>query len=410
MTKQMQIVTAIVAFAVAAIFIFDPVGELGFRNFAFAICTLIGFPLLFRENIDFFSALFVIIFIILMPIWGFILYLINSSPPLYDTSYISFSLLMGFAGLFVRDKDQFIAKSTVLSSSFIVSALIIYIFINVYIGNINSLSFFTQNSIAVISQRDYGQLLLPYIFVISSPLLILGCCKIIFDRNSSKTFAFLSFSLFIFCLFISGTRAHQFIAVILMVMFIFSRFRKNIGLLITVPLIGGLIYEFLPTLRSMFDGTDVNNLYKIVMFDVYFDIFNDFGTVIFGQGFNASTWSYDLQKIVSLEIGATKTELTYLEILRVFGFPFGAVILVALFLFILGRPERRAELAWLRVGIIIQLLNASLNAYLFSFNGAFGLAILLGLSWQKPSAYVVFRSSKRTPYGSEVTQLSSSRN
>lgn len=382
-SQIMKVVSCGAALLVATIFIFDPVGFFGLRTIGFFICGFVGFPLLIMRSIAIQSLLFFVVVVMVVPIWGLLLFSIFSPAPLIDTSYIAFCILLGYAGFFSRDRDFRLARTVVFFTSTLIASLVFYCsFVLVTTGVNSSLYFFTTSSIAVLGFRAYGQFVLPYVFVISAPLLILGCAMMALDNSVKLRTAVIFFGLFLVALLLSGTRSHQAISFLLLFVFLFSRFGKVIGIsfLIIIP---ALILWYASTLIfEMLSLSEVNNQHKFSMLSTYAELYNSLATMLFGQGFNAVTWSSQLRQIVSLEIGATKTELTYLEIFRVFGFPVGILLLGALF-FLLRHGERQAGGPdWLRFGIGLQLLNASINPYLFSFNGAFGLAILLGVLWQ----------------------------
>lgn len=380
----MNLFACCAALLVATIFVFDPVGFFGLRPIAFVFCVFFGFPLLIMRSIAIRSLFFLFIFVVLVPIWGLLLFSLFSSGPLKDTSYIAFSALLGYAGFFARDRHFRLARAVTFLSSTLIASLIFYCnSIMIATGSNDTLSFFTTSSIAVLGFRDYGPITLPYVFVISSPLLILGCAMMAFDKSVKRPTAVVFFGLFFVALFLSGTRSHQAISCILLLLFFFSRYGKAIGTVASVAVIVVMLGYAMTLIFEMLSLNESNNHQKLSMFSSYAEIFNNPATLVFGQGFNASTWSSELRQIVSLEIGATKTELTYVEIFRVFGFPISFLILGALFFLLSDSEKQGGGPDWLRIGIGLQLLNASINAYLFSFNGAFGLGMLLGLLWQR---------------------------
>jgi uncharacterized membrane protein len=74
--------------------------------------------------------------------------------------------------------------------------------------------------------------------------------------------------------------------------------------------------------------------------------------------------------------GASKTELTYIEILRVFGVVAGAGLLLTLSYFCFSRATRGSPYPWLAPASVIYLFVSFLNPYLFSSNGM----LLLGFA------------------------------
>jgi hypothetical protein len=126
--------------------------------------------------------------------------------------------------------------------------------------------------------------------------------------------------------------------------------------------------------REMLSTSEGSNSVKIEYLRSYAEIFTDPITVIFGQGFNAQTWSNPLARMITQ--GATKTELTYIEIYRVFGALFGSLVIGALGFMCLSNTARRASTGWIAPAALLYLFVSALNPYLFSSNGM----LLLGLA------------------------------
>ena len=67
--------------------------------------------------------------------------------------------------------------------------------------------------------------------------------------------------------------------------------------------------------------------------------------------------------------GASRTELTYFELIRVFGIPFG-VFIISYLLYIASRMDNDTKIA-----TIIILFQSFLNPYLFSSNGMLAIGL-----------------------------------
>jgi hypothetical protein len=129
--------------------------------------------------------------------------------------------------------------------------------------------------------------------------------------------------------------------------------------------------------QSFVSTTEDSNSYKLGMLDIYSKmIFNNDFTWLLGQGFESFKWSFDLRSIIEYSEGATKAELTYMEILRVFGLPVGG-----LFLLLTGYQwfvfNRIAVFHKLGFGAL--LFDSMLNPHLFTTYGAIYLAILFSV-------------------------------
>ena len=105
----------------------------------------------------------------------------------------------------------------------------------------------------------------------------------------------------------------------------------------------------------------------------YMSIFDSPKNIIFGQGFNAQTWSGEFISMLE-SVEATRTEFTYLEILRVYGTPLSFLIIGFLMLTSINIYKRNQTLG---IVLILLLVNAAFNPYLFSTNGILPLALLV---------------------------------
>jgi hypothetical protein len=127
----------------------------------------------------------------------------------------------------------------------------------------------------------------------------------------------------------------------------------------------------------MLSLSDVSTSIKLSYLNGYLDLFNDVPTLFFGQGFNAHEWSFEFSEMLSG--GASKTELTYLELIRVFGL-FGAIyFFFELLRFFLRSEKVLPEYRWVFPGIALYLFLSTLNPYVFSSNGMLVLGLAAGI-------------------------------
>jgi len=121
-----------------------------------------------------------------------------------------------------------------------------------------------------------------------------------------------------------------------------------------------------------------NSAAKLSYLSGYAEIFGNSIYFLFGQGWNANAWSSDFIKMLDI-VGnpGVKTELTYLELMRVYGAPMGAIITILLFsLPFIGNGLK--EYQWLRPALFMYLILTATNPYIFSSNGVIAFGVYLG--------------------------------
>ena len=229
--------------------------------------------------------------------------------------------------------------------------------------------------------REYGSVKLPYLYYYTSPMLVLAVCywgyRAIGARKRSAEFALLCVTLVAF--FLSGTRADMLLAIILAAFFLWqiSRpvFAVVVPLMTLVALLGRQTLGAIVTAHPGSPGaassaTAQSNATKLDYLHTYAHLFSDPLGLVFGYGTGSCVRSDALGQCLPV------TELTYLDIIRLFGL-LGAVVYVALFLYPLWRHLRRSH--YLFAGWLGYLALAGANPYIFSTNGMTVLAaVLLG--------------------------------
>jgi hypothetical protein len=239
---------------------------------------------------------------------------------------------------------------------------------------------------AFIGERVYGGLNFPYIYFITSLALVFLVAHDawrFFENKTIKEFVFLIIS--ISALFLSGTRAAMVASIMTPVMVIFWQKIGKISVPLTLflfillfALISVIGDSFVSDMVSLNDGS---NNKKIAYIGHYLNIYSDPLTLLFGQGFNAHVWSDSVNLIISE--GASKTELTYLELVRVFGLPVALFLMFSLFYLPFSSQIVHPSLLWVKPAIFIYLLVSFLNPYLFSMNGMLLLGVTLAVCFAK---------------------------
>jgi len=372
--------------------VFDPIGSFFKLRYialigAVSCLVLSGLYLqLFNRNTLLKGSLIVYISLI-MPIYGFFMYMIQGgySSEFIDTSYAAAGILLSLSLIY---KNEFLCKVGISAMVFSLRLLVItviLIYANTTIStNDQWISFFTERNTALISTREYVGVTLPYIYFLSSPMLIYLIAydlNKLFDAFSLKYVLMSGMSIFAFAL--SGTRAHMILAVAYVPLFYILAVSKHKLLLSTTCLflitmtINVLDIEMI---NSFFTTEETSNAIKIGMLTNYADIFNDPLTFIFGQGYNAHEWSAPLREMIALEENASKTELTYLELIRVYGLLISIPFFALLIILVYRLAQLHGELKWLLPSLMIYLLNCSINPYLFATNGMIPLGLIVSIT------------------------------
>ncbi len=392
MVKQLKISTFTIAiYLVWIAAVFDPIGNLFMlRYIALAgamVCVVLSeFYLKLLGRPPSLKVVTILYISFLMPAYGFEMYAIRGgyTSKLIDTSYAAAGLLLLTSLLYDNEHLCRVGiRAMVLSLR-----LLVFVVVSVYAATTFGLgdewiSFFTERSTALVSTREFADITLPYIYFLASPMLIY---LIAYDLNklantlSIKSVLMCAFSIFAFAL--SGTRAHIILALAyppLFYIFAYSRHKVILTFLFALLVMWFVgLFDFKIT-SAFFAANETDNAMKLHMLANYSEMFNDPLTFIFGQGYNAHAWSPLLREMIATEVNASKTELTYIEIVRVYGL----LISIPFFLLlcILGYRVSKTsdEYRWLYPAFAIYLLNSSFNPYLFSTNGMLPLALIAAI-------------------------------
>jgi hypothetical protein len=372
--------------------VIDPVGSfLGFRYIAIILAVAIVVMKLISERPSLGASdsrmVLILIFSILLPIQGLVVYAIRSNPGEFlDTSYLLSGVLITFSLAYSSKADCLSSIKFFIISLRILTVLILISFYAYLYNQPEILQFFIDNKQALFGQRDYSGLTLPYLNFVAAPTLIYLACydlKSIIENINIKNILLLSLTMF--CMFVSGTRA----LILLMVLFIpayyiinkgNSGFQKSLLFLISLLLVAVMPVDVREVIFNLFSPNDASNAQKIGYLARYSEIFTDWTTIFIGQGFNAHTWSLELASMVTFfEFDAAKTELTYIEIYRVYGFITGTIVILGLAKLVKDTSALHDDVRWIRPALILYLMSAILNPYLFSANGILPIALVSSL-------------------------------
>ena len=375
--------------------IIDPQNSLGLRYPLLAVFLPIYIYNIFTTFSCFEKKYFIIILSYLLPIWGLIMYLFRGDLnfKLSDTSYISFAILFSIVHILSKHKLIIYFKKASIITGLFFSFLIIFNAYELIIIKSNVLTnFVIENEIARVSFRDYGGFEVPYVYYYSSTLLILPLSILIESK-----FSWVSLILILIistAFFLSGTRSHNILSFLFLILFFKKSVSKKIFYVFLAIVCFSIAFSYssdiLNLLESVFSTKEESNNFKLSMLSKYITMFSDPITIFFGQGFQAVDWNNELRSIVTEK--ATKTEWTYLELYRVFGF-FLPTIIFGYFIYFIFK-KANPEDSYKKLILIALLFDSLLNPHIFSTYGAILMAAVFSTQY----------SSKSSEYGKAVLE------
>ena len=363
----------------------DPVNYLGLRSILLAISAILYPFLVVRYLSELNKNIFITFFILYLPLYGLLNYIMRGGQfiSFKDTSYLSTSLVVALI-VYLSKNNVFLFIKCTRIISFVFALLICFVAAELmFTKSSNIIDVLLANEIGRISFRSYGGIELPYIYLYASPLLLLPLGIILNKSYSNEiTIAIILESLFyIVAIFMSGTRSHMVLAFLASIILAYriNRFFFLPLLVLSVFILGDINLEVITGMFSLEDGS---NSFKSSMVPVYLDMLLNEDVFVFGQGFNAQSWSLDLQKIIHVSQGATKSELTYFEFFRVFG------VLNAIFFYSWMFIKLCDRKSLFFLPLMFLLFDAVLNPHLFSTYGA----VVLGMSLLKREHFFTFEN------------------
>lgn len=368
--------------------VLDPHGKiLGFRFIALAIALFVSAFAVISHGVKINKQMqnywvICIFFSVLLPVYGLSVATFRggfSGQDFIDTSYIAAGVLFltSVMYLYATDPEKLIKRIIFALRVLAYLIFIVQIFSATQIFE-DFVWFWVSNEVAAIGRREYAGIEFPYIYFYASPMLftlLVYSGWNVLSRPSPNNVLDLFVTLT--ALILSGTRANillSFFALFLVVMWK-AKDSKTARIMVVVFIACytiGFVYLY-DLIAAFFSSSDESNLSKIQYLITYAGIFNDPIDLIFGQGFNAHVWSNSASNIIAED--ASKTELTYLEFVRVFGVIVFLMFILTIVMIILKLNSLSSQWRWLSPSLAMLILVANLNPYLFSTNGM----LLLGL-------------------------------
>jgi hypothetical protein len=371
----------------------DPIGHMfGIRYFGLAGLFVSLLWLFFLGQLNFleksYRGFFILFLSVSLPLYGLMLYAFREGGGEFiDTSYLASGVLLLTALLYnSRAMCDFGVMSFVYSTrfmSFIIISIPLFQVVNLF----EWASFFTERHVALVSTREYSGVTMPYIYFLASPLLIFLIAYDFFKLQQVLSFKnFFMFTTATISFALTGTRAHMLIAVFFIPLYLFLTMNsraiiKTALMLPSIIIIILAVPDFRDLIGAFFSSTEASNSLKLTLLVGYAEIFSNPLIILFGQGFNAHEWSLTLRDMIAIEFGASKTELTYLEFVRVFGFINAAIFLFIIILLLISIKKLGRNFNWIYPGLIIFLINSGFNPYLFSVNGMLPLGLITAIAY-----------------------------
>ena len=384
--------------------VFDPIGNfLGLRYAALILVYVVLSQQILSKKLniktdDVYFFLFVY-FVMIIPAYGLLMCLFRGGGAgrFIDTSYIGAAVLFGCSLIYLNPDSLRIAfRAQKLALRMMAGAIIFSAFVYQVGLPVRLIAHFVENGVAFFGPfRTYGGLNFYYIYFVASPMLIFLVAQeawVFFDEKNKKQFLWCGVA--VAALFLSGTRANMLLATFA-VPFVYLWRRWG---WLAIPAAASLAAICLLTLHflgvqavsSMFDPQNESVRIKLGFLPRYADIFSDMVTLLFGQGFNAHVWSDAFGKMLpgGAYGGASKTELTWLEFVRVFGVVVTGVFLYLMVVFLKKLSEIDSSWRWMAPAVFLYMVVSAFNPYLFSSNGM----LPLGFCAAALQGYVLMRA------------------
>ena len=269
------------------------------------------------------------------------------------------------------------------------SFLIVGIFVLGHVVNLQNLyEFGNAYGLYVLGSRTYGGTVFNVTYYVTSPLLIMASAYWAYAVAKHVRLA----SVVMLCvtsaaLFLSGTRANMAFAVIVpfVSFLIYRRISWSVAIAVVMALFT-LYFNYADIIDSMLSVTSYSISVKFGYLSDYLRIASSTHDFIFGQGLGAYFFATPLGKFVNV------TELTYLEIFRMYGVFVGVVVIFMLAIPLKGGVSRLcASKRYLHIGYLFYLMACIVNPYLFSSNGMLILAVVLVNYYLQIRVPVTFR-------------------
>ncbi len=247
--------------------------------------------------------------------------------------------------------------------------------------------------ILLIGDRSYADSsVFEQIYFVTSPMLLIA---IAYYSDRACKAGFLSRDSFLALLttvgmVLAGTRSNMIGPFIVLAFIVFLN-TKNKVLLSTAMIFALLLFVsvFYSTLVEVLSLGEESNSSKLKLFQDYVDIFSDPTNLIFGQGFG-SYYYWDIRGYYFT------SELSYLELIRVYGLIFGTImagLILYPILFVMASKREFSNRASI-IGFTAYMAIAAVNPLIFSSLGMTIISAFMANIFRSREFYAVYEPTK----------------
>lgn len=247
--------------------------------------------------------------------------------------------------------------------------------------------FVTEKEAAVYALRNYGGFTLLMVFYKTSPILVFPLAWYlhrIFILKIKKNRVGQIIFILALCttLFLSGTRANILSMGLILLFYIFFyalKKSKPIALLVAFIYLAGFFYGGNLLADVFLNRSEASNQVKLGHLFSYIEHFSDHaGILLFGQGIGSTMYTTGINSIVGV------TELTYFELVRVWGLPvsivFGLILLIPIY-----HELKSGSISHLFIAYTAYLFIAGTNPLLLSSTGMLVLVYVFSQTFSTTS-------------------------
>ncbi len=306
----------------------------------------------------------------------------------YFNSFFFFTLIL----VTVREKINLTAIFNYSSLSIVFMTLGLYLILifNVSLFGDMYRYFVVDKQVVVYALRNYGETTLLMIFYKTSPLLVFPLSWYLYQIliNKQKKGVFVSILLLMLIaltLYFSGTRANL-LSLILIVIFYLGYFlyrKSKVWFLLFVGF-GILVVLFtLPSVMAVFlNKQEASNAIKFSYLSSYSDYFDHhLLSLLFGQGIGGTFYASGLHRMIDV------SELTYFELIRIWGIPVTLIFVGTLILPLLAEI-RAKKVTHLFIAYLAYLFISGTNPLLMSSTGMLVLVYVFTNTFLSPASSV----------------------